>query len=379
MTAHNLTVDGAPKDMELNMGPQHPSTHGVLRLLLKVDGEKVLDVKPYIGYLHRCAEKIGESVTVEQYVPYTDRMDYLAGMNNNLSICVAVEKLLKIEIPERAEYIRVIFAELNRIASHLMAFGTYGADIGAITAFLHGFREREMILDLFELVCGARLTYNYIRVGGVARDLTPDFLDRTKAFLDYFEPKIKEYNDLLTFNPIFLKRTVNVGVLPKETAIAYGCSGPMLRGSGVSWDIRKGDPYGIYPRLEFDVPVGEDGIAVLGDCWNRYYVRILEMVESVRILRQCLRQIPSEGLHRGKVPRPVKIPAGEVYSRTETPRGESGFYVISDGSAIPYRLKARSPAFSNLSVIHEISKGAFIADMIAILGSIDIVLGDVDR
>jgi NADH-quinone oxidoreductase subunit D len=366
------------EEMILNMGPQHPSTHGILHLILKVDGEKVYDVKPNIGYLHRCAEKIAENVTYSQFVPYTDRLDYLASMNMNLGYCIAVEKLLGYEIPLRAEYIRVIMAELNRIASHLVAIGTYGIDIGATTPFLYCFRERERILDLFESVCGARLTYNYICIGGVRADLPEGFLKELESFLNYFEPRLKELNELLTYNPIFIDRTSCIGVLPQDVAINYGVSGPCLRGSGVKWDIRKGDTYSIYSKFDFDIPVGTGEMGILGDCWDRYYVRIREMEESVKILRQALSSIP-DGEIKVKVPKVLKVPPGEVYCRTESPRGELGFYIISDGSEKPYRVKIRSGAFSNLSVINEISYGALIADMIAILGSLDIVLGEIDR
>ena len=370
--------DFETEEMELNMGPQHPSTHGVLRLKLKVDGEIVRSADPIIGYMHRCAEKVGESVTYPGFVPYTDRKDYCASMNENLGYCLAVEKLLACEIPSRATYLRVIVAELNRIASHLLVTGIYGIDIGAFTPMLYCFREREKILDLFEAICGARLTYNYIRIGGVSYDTPEGWLQQLSDFLDYFEPKIPEYNQLLTENVIFVNRTANVGILTAKTAIDYGCSGPMLRGSGVQWDLRKDQPYCNYDTFQFDIPVGEGKKGTVGDCWDRYIVRIHEMEQSVKILRQCLANI-QEGPTKAKLPRMLKVPKGEAYTRTETPRGEVGFYIVSDGTDTPYRMRLRSPSFCNLSVIPVMAKGNMIADFVAILGSIDIVLGCVDR
>ncbi|MBI1803847.1 MAG: NADH-quinone oxidoreductase subunit D [Ignavibacteriae bacterium] len=367
------------EEMIINMGPQHPSTHGVLRLELVVDGEIVVDVIPHIGYLHRCFEKHSEHMTnYQQVIPYCDRMDYVAAMNMEMGYVVAVEKLLGIQVPERVEYIRVIMNELQRIASHLIAAGTYGLDVGAFTPFLYMFRDRERILDLFETTCGARLLYNYIWVGGLSHDLPPGFIDKAKAFCNYFRPKIKEYNDLLTFNEIFIKRTANVGVLPADVAIAYGCSGPMLRGSGVDWDLRRDDPYSIYDRFSWEVQIGKGEVGTAGDCWDRYMVRIREMEQSLNIIEQALAQIP-EGDIASAIPRRIRPNAGEVYVRTESARGELGFYVVSDGSATPYRVKARSPSFVNLSVLPEICRGSMIADVVAITGSTDIVLGEVDR
>ncbi|MDE3058236.1 MAG: NADH-quinone oxidoreductase subunit D [Bacteroidota bacterium] len=367
------------EEMILNMGPQHPATHGVLRLELVVDGEIVVDVIPHIGYLHRCFEKHCEHMTnYQQVIPYTDRMDYVASMTNEFGFVVAAERLLKIQVPERVEYIRVIMAELQRIASHLIAIGTYGIDIGAFTPFLYCFRDREKILDLFEMTCGARLLYNYMWVGGLSHDIPPDFIPKAKEFCAYFKPNIKELNDLLTYNEIFVKRTANVGVLPADVAINYGCSGPMLRGSGVDWDLRRDDPYSIYNKFAWDVCVGKGEMGTVGDCWDRHIVRAREMEQSIRIIEQALEQIP-EGNVQAALPKRIRPNPGEVYARIESPRGELGYYIVSDGSATPYRIKARSPAFSNLSVINEISKGAMIADMVAIAGSIDIVLGEVDR
>ncbi len=383
MVEHKDTLEIAPEfelgpdEMVLNMGPQHPSTHGVLRLILKTDGELVKAVKPVIGYLHRCAEKCAEAVTYTQFIPYTDRLDYLASMNNNWGYCLAVEKLLNIKVPERAEYIRVIMAELNRIASHLIAFGTFGLDMGAWTPILYAFREREKILDIFERVCGARLTYNYYTIGGVWQDIDNITLKMINEFCDYFEPKIDEYDRLLSYNEIFVKRTANIGILPADLAINYGVSGPCLRGSGIKYDIRKNDPYGVYDRFDFEIPIGTGEKGTVGDSWDRYMVRIREMRECIKIIRQAIAQIPD-----GDTQTPVRIirpPKGEVYSRTENPKGELGYYLISQGADKPWRLKIRAPSFSNLSVLPEICPNHLIADIVAILGSIDIVLGEVDR
>jgi NADH-quinone oxidoreductase subunit D len=366
------------QDMLLNMGPQHPSTHGVLRLLLRTDGELVSEVTPVVGYLHRCAEKIGENLRYEQFTPYTDRMDYLSSMSDNLAYCLAVEKLMKVEVPERAKHIRVIMAELNRIASHLLAFGTFGLDVGAFTPFLYAWREREMILNMFEYVCGARLTYNYMKVGGVWKDVDKKFAEMVKNFMDLFDAKLKEYNDLLTYNQIFITRTKGLGVISRELGIGWGLSGPNLRASGVDWDIRKTEPYSGYEKFPFKTILGSDRIGVLGDCWNRYYVRIEEMVESCRIVQQALDGLPA-GKISADVKRGFKVPKGEAYTAIENPRGELGFYIMSDGTDTPVRVKIRAPSFVNLSILPEISKGVLIADLVAILGSIDIVLGEIDR
>jgi NADH-quinone oxidoreductase subunit D len=378
------TSTGRPirsEEMVINMGPQHPSTHGVLRLELVVDGEIVVDVIPHIGYLHRCFEKHAESMTnYQQVIPYCDRLDYVAAMNMDWAYALAVEKLLGIKVSDRVEYIRVIMGELQRIASHLIALGTYGLDVGAFTPFLFTFRDRERILDLFEMTCGARLLYNYIWVGGLSHDLPPGFIDKAKAFCTYFRPSLKEVNELLTYNKIFIERTANVGVLPADVAIAYGCSGPMLRGSGVKFDLRRDDPYSIYDRFEWEPQVGKGEMGTVGDCWDRYMVRVLEMEQSVNIIEQALAQIPSDGSDvQAAVPKRIRPNAGDLYVRSESPRGEIGFYIMSDGSTSPYRVKARSPAFVNLSVLPEISRGAMIADLVAIVGSVDIVLGEVDR
>lgn len=377
-------ADVRTEEMLVNMGPQHPSTHGVLRIMLRTDGEMILEAVPHIGYLHRCAEKIGENVPYAQYVPYTDRMDYLAGMNENWAYCRAVEKLAGIDVSRRAEFIRVIICELNRIASHLVSFGTYGMDLGAFTPFLYCFREREYILDLFEMVCGARLTYSYFTIGGSTHDLPEGFLEKVKQFLDYFEPKIPEYNDLLSYNHIFIKRTANVGVISKETAIAYALTGPVGRGSGLELDLRRSEPYSVYPELDFDVIVGKGEVGTVGDCWDRYMVRMGEMKESCKIIRQAIQMIPrasekGEGAYRVKIPRVFKPPAGEVYVETENPRGILGFYIESQGGVNAYRCKARAATFCNLSVTTEVCKNVLLADVPAIIGSIDVVMGQVDR
>jgi NADH-quinone oxidoreductase subunit D len=387
-----VEFDVRTDEMLVNMGPQHPSTHGVLRLLLRTDGEVVHEVTPHIGYLHRCAEKIGENLAPYQWIPYTDRMDYLAGMNMNLGYALAVEKLCKMEIPERAQIIRVIIAELNRVASHLVGMGAYGLDLGTFSPFLYAFREREKILDLFEETCGARLTYSYLTIGGATHDLPEGWVDRCRDFLDYFEPKIEEYHTLLTRNAIFIKRTAAIGVMPAEMAIAYGCSGPVLRGSGVYHDLRRAEPYSMYDQFKFQVacPLDADGRpqwpeapkeAVLGDCWHRFYVRMLEVIESCRIVRQGLERYPSsQGEHRSSAWKAtMKLPRGEAYVETECPRGQMGFMVIGKDDPIPLRVRARSSSFCNLSVGGELCRGCLIADVPAIIGSLDVVMGEIDR
>ncbi|MBI9071676.1 MAG: NADH-quinone oxidoreductase subunit D [Melioribacteraceae bacterium] len=366
------------EEMVLNMGPQHPSTHGVLRLELILDGEVVVDVIPHLGYLHRCFEKHSESMTYPQVIPYTDRMDYLASMSNNLGYAIAVERMMNIEVPERVEYIRVIMAELQRIASHMVAVATNGLDIGAFTPFLYLFRDREKILSLFEMTCGARLLYNYIWIGGLSHDIHPDFLRLTKEFIEYYKPKIDEINDLLSFNKIFIERTANVGIIPLDSAISYGFTGPNLRASGLAFDLRREDPYSIYDRFDFDIPVGEGLQGTVGDSWDRYFVRILEMKESLKILEQAVDQVP-DGNVKSAIPKRIKPPVGNIYSRTENPRGELGYFIISDGTLNPFRVKVRAPSFVSLSAMGELCKGHLVADVIAVLGSIDIVLGEVDR
>ena len=378
----NDQVDVKTEEMLVNMGPQHPSTHGVLRVVLRTDGEMVLEAVPHIGYLHRCAEKIGENVAYFQFIPYTDRMDYLAGMNENWAFCRATEELAGLELPRRAEFIRIIIGELNRIASHLVSFGTYGLDIGAFTPFLYAFREREYILDLFEMVCGARLTYSYFTIGGSTHDLPEGYLEKVGEFLDYFEPKIKEYNDLLSYNHIFVKRTANVGVISEALCTQYALTGPVIRGSGIAYDLRRDNPYSLYPELEFDVCVGRGEMGAVGDCWDRYIVRMWEMEQSVKIIRQCIKMIPTTGdeaRYRLKMPRTFKPDAGEVYVETENPRGVLGFFLESQGGPMPYRCKARAATFCNLSVTNAVCHNCLLADVPAIIGSIDVVLGQVDR
>lgn len=361
------------EEMYVNMGPQHPSTHGVLRLMLKLNGEVVTEIIPYLGYLHRCHEKIGENRTYTQIIPYTDRLDYLASMYNNFGYVLTVERLIGMTVPERAEYMRVILGELQRIASHLIWLGTFGLDLGNFTIFMYCFREREKILDLFESVSGQRLNYAFYRIGGMPLDFPDSFVTDCQAFLEWFKPRLPEYDAIMSDNIIFQKRVQGLGKLDAKTAIDYAISGPMLRASGIKWDLRRNDPYSIYDRFEFDIPVGTSG-----DVWDRYMVRRIEMEESVKIVEQALRGLPS-GEIIGKVPKKLKPPVGDIYTRVESPRGELGFYLVSDGSEKPYRYKVRSPAFVNLSVLPVIGTGCLVADVVAILGSIDIVLGEVDR
>lgn len=368
--------------MVLQMGPQHPATHGVLRLELVTDGEMVVSATPYIGYLHRCFEKVCENMTWPQVVPYTDRLDYLASMNNNLGYALACEKLFGIEVSQRVQVIRVLVAELNRIASHLVGIGTYGLDIGAWTPFLLLFQAREHILDLFDELCGGRLLYNYIWIGGLSHDYPDGWLEKVKEFVVYFRPKIPELNDLLSYNKIFVDRLAGVGVIPADLCVQYGVTGPNLRGAGVKWDLRRNDPYGGYEAFDFDIPVGTGEMGKLGDCFDRYMVRVREMEQSLRIVEQAvemLEKMPRDDV-QASIPKSfAKVPAGEIYFRTESPKGELGFYIISDGKGKPYRVKCRAPSFCNLSVIPEVAPGLLIADMVALIGSIDIVLGEVDR
>ncbi len=370
------------EEMLLNMGPQHPSTHGVFRVVIRTDGEMVLETESHIGYLHRCFEKVAENVTYVQVVPYTDRMDYLCSMINNLGWAEAVEKLMGVEVSERAQYIRIMVAELNRIASHLLAFGTYGLDIGAVTPFLYAFRDREKLLKIFEKLCGQRLNYTYVRVGGVTFDINDEILKDIEDFCNYFEPDIiDEYNRLLSYNGIFISRTANVGVIPGEMAIGYGLTGPNLRGSGLRRDLRKDEPYCIYDRFQFEIPVGSGAQGQVGDCWDRYMVRIREMTQSIMIVRQALKGIPGGPHLDKKLQLKVKPPKGEVYHKVEGARGELGFHVVSDGSEKPYRVKTRGPSFCNISVLDELTRTGkcMVADMVAIIGSLDIVMGEVDR
>ena len=367
------------EEMTLNIGPQHPSTHGVLRLKVKTDGEIITEIIPYMGYLHRCFEKHCENLTYEQAIPYTDRCDYIGSMNNNFGYALAIEQLMEIKVSEKVEHMRIIVSEMNRIASHLLAIGVFGLDIGAFTPFLFCLRDRERILDLFEMLCGARLLYNYIWIGGVSHDFPIGWVEKTYEFLDYFEPQISEYNELLTYNKIFIERTADVGVITPEVAISYGVTGPNLRGSGIRWDLRRDEPYGIYDKFDFDIPIGTGAMGSVGDCWDRYYVRLRELEESVKIVRQALDSMPRDGDVHASLPKKIRPKAGHVYSRSESPRGDLGVYVVSDGSDKPTRLKMRSPAFTALSCLDEIARGWMISDVIAILGSLDIVLGEIDR
>ncbi len=358
----------------LNMGPQHPSTHGVFRMRVTLDGEVVVDVEPVIGYLHRGIEKLAEGRTYAQNIPFTDRLDYLASMTNNFAYVLAVEKLAEIEVPERAEYLRIIMAEMMRIASHLMAVGFFLNDLGAMmTPVLYMWREREKLLDLFEMVCGQRLTYNYMRIGGVSHDIPEEFLPALKKFVAEMPRFIAEYDQLLSQNEILLARTKGVGILPKETAINAGASGPVLRASGVKWDIRKADPYSIYDRFDFDIPVGAEG-----DNYDRYWVRIQEMRQSVRILQQAIAQLP-EGEVCARVPSLLRPPVGEVYGHIEAPKGELGFYLVSDNSIAPYRFHVRPPTLINLTALKDMVVGWKVADLIVTFGSIDVCLGEIDR
>ncbi len=361
-------------ELVINMGPQHPSTHGVLRVVLRLDGERVIGADVVIGYLHRGIEKLCEHRDWAQIVLITDRMDYVAAATNNLGYCETVEKLMSLEVPPRAKYIRTILSELQRIASHLVWLGTHAMDIGAMTVFLYCFRERELILDLFEEYCGARLTYNAMRIGGLPLDITPGWDRKVRELCRILEEKVPEYEDLLTHNRIWHERTRNVGVISGEEATAIGLSGPSLRGSGVLRDIRKDEPYAAYADFDFAIPVGERG-----DTYDRYLCRIEELHQSVRIIRQALDGLP-EGPIVGKVPRLIKPPAGETYHAIESPKGELGYFIVSDGkSNTPYRFRVRPPSFCNLQALPRLIKGHLVADVVALIGSIDIVLGEVDR
>ncbi len=364
--------------LTINMGPQHPSTHGVIRFIIKTDGEIIHECDPDVGYLHRGMEKIAENVSWQGFVPYTDRVDYVCSMNSNLAYCMAVEKLMGLEIPERAEYIRVIVSELNRISSHAIAIGAANMDMGAFTPFVHLLREREHINDLLEMICGARLTYNYISIGGVNYDLPAGFREKTEEFLNHFEVVVEQINRLISYNRIFIKRFANVAAVSPEMAMSYNLVGPNLRGSGVKFDVRRAEPYSVYPELDFDIPVGDGCEGTLGDCYDRYMVRVKEIRESVKIIRQCLEKIPA-GEIKAVVKSVIKPPKGHVYFRTETPRGDTGYFIYSDGKTSPYRLKIRTGSFTGMSIIPELAKGVFIADLVAIIGSLDIVAPELDR
>ncbi len=386
------------EEIIVNMGPQHPSTHGVLRLLITLSGERLTNVESHIGYLHRGIEKLAESKTYSQFIPITDRLDYLAAPSNNLAYVLACEQLLEIDVPRRANFIRVILAELARITSHLVWYGTHALDLGAYTPFLYSFREREAILDLFEEYCGSRMTTSCMRIGGVFADLPSGFMEKLERFVNLMPSCVDEYESLLTTNRIWLKRTKGIGIISPETALNWGITGPSLRASGVNWDIRKAQPYCIYDELEFDVPQEKDG-----DVYARYLIRLKEIRQSVRILKQILEKIPEgeifadvpqivlppkvdvlnhiEALihHFNIIVKGISVPPKEVYVPIEAPKGELGFYIVSDGSALPYRLKIRAPSFVNLQILPEISRGLMLADLVACIGSLDPVMGEVDR
>ena len=386
------------EELLLNMGPQHPSTHGVLRVVLELDGERIVKATPDLGYLHRGVEKLSEGLTYMQIIPHTDRLDYVCAMSNNYAYVRAVEKLLEITVPIRAEYIRTIVAEMQRIIGHLFWLGTQALDIGAMTVFFWTFREREILLDMFEKLCGARLTLNYYRIGGVDSDFTPELVQRMKVFLQTFPEKVKEYDSLIASNRIWLGRTKNVAVLSAEDAINFGCTGPVLRGSGVAYDVRKVEPYGVYDKVEWDVPVGKHG-----DTYDRYWIRMEEMRQSARIIAQCLDQLPTGPIMAEApqyIPPPkelvmrdmeslihhfiiytqgIKPPKAETYCATEAPKGELGFFIVSDGSPRPYRMKIRSPSFVHMGAFDHMARGYLISDIITIFGTYDIVMGECDR
>jgi len=360
-------------ELILNMGPQHPATHGVLRVILRLDGEKVLGLECVIGYLHRGVEKIAEHRTYTMFNPYVDRMDYVAAVSNGLGYCEAVEKLLNIEAPPRANYIRVILTELNRIASHQLWLGTHALDIGAMTPLFYTFRDREEILKIFEKYCGARLTTHAFRIGGCQYETYDGFEKDVKKFVAFVAPKIDEYEELLTTNRIWVERTKNVGTISAKDCIALGVTGPVLRASGVKWDLRKAQPYAVYKQFQFEVPTGQNG-----DTYDRYLVRMAEMRQSLRIIQQAVDGIP-EGPIMAKVPKVIKPAVGEIYHSIEAPKGELGYFIVSDGSTQPYRLRVRPPSFVNLQALDLMCRGQLVADVIAVIGTLDIVLGEVDR
>lgn len=357
----------------INMGPQHPATHGVLRLLLTIDGEIIKKVEPDLGYIHRSIEKMCEYDTYQQIVHLTDRMDYLSSHINNEAVCLTVEKALELEVPERVKVIRTIISELTRLASHQLWWGVFGMDIGGLTTYFYAFRDREMINDIFEETCGARLTMNYNVPGGLMFDIHPNFVNRTKAFIKHFKTKLPEYDQLLTGNIIFEKRTKGVGVISKEDAISFGVTGPTGRGSGLSCDIRKSHPYSAYDRVKFN-----EVLFTEGDTWARYKVRIQEMWESISIIEQLIDNIP-DGDFKVPTKAVIKLPKGEFYQRVETARGELGVYINSDGNKNPYRVKFRSPGFSNLSILDHVARGSKFGDLVAIMASFDLVIPDIDR
>ncbi len=362
-------------DILVNMGPQHPSTHGVFRMVLWVDGERVVDCDPHIGYLHRGSEKLSEGELYPQIITLFDRMDYIGNFNTELAFVGVVEKLMNVTVPERAEYIRVILCELNRISSHMLFYGTMGLDAGAMTPILYGFRERERIQNLFEAVTGARMMHNYFRIGGLREEPPDDFVARVQGVLPAIEQGIEEGDRLLTYNEVFLARSRGIGVISGQDALDYGLTGPSLRASGIPDDIRAIEPYSVYDRFDFDIPIGENG-----DTWDRYAMRVEEMRQSVKIVKQALEQLPETGPIKAagvrSIPRP---PKGEAYFRSENPRGEIGVYLVSDGGDKPYRLKIRPPSFANLQALRPMLRNSYVADAVMVLGSLDIVLGEVDR
>ncbi|MBU1920403.1 NADH-quinone oxidoreductase subunit D [bacterium] len=358
----------------INMGPQHPATHGVLRLLLRLDGENVREVIPVLGYIHRGIEKIGENSSYRQTIHLVDRLDYLSALMNNWVVSMVVERAAGIETNDRIEYIRTIMAELQRLQSHTLWWGVIGMDLGAFTPFLYGFRDREYATDIFEETIGARLTMNYIQPGGLMNDIHPNFVKRTKEFLNYLKPKIDEYDELVSGNAIIQKRLVNIGILSAEDAISFGTTGPVLRASGVPYDLRKIEPYGVYGKVEFDVAVGQ-----AGDSWDRYIVRVMEMRESVKIIEQLIDNIPEGDYMTVKVAKAIKPPEGRYYGHLETARGVIGCFIVSDGKDKPYRFHLRTPNFNNLWCLTKIAKGWKIADLVAIASSLDIVIPDIDR
>jgi NADH-quinone oxidoreductase subunit D len=369
-----IELSAEEKTYTLNLGPQHPSTHGVLRVLLEMEGEFITRAEPVIGYGHRGHEHMAENRNYLQFLPNMGRVDYLHALAFNQGYCMAVEKLIGLTVPERGEFIRVITAELNRISSHLLWLGAYLLDLGAFTPILYSFDDREQILDLLDRITGSRLTYCYFRFGGVPQDIDEEFITGTRAFIKRLRTRFKDYDDLVTKNIIFIKRTRDVGVITQEQALKFGLTGPMLRGSGIPYDIRKSEPYSAYPLFDFEIPIGERG-----DIMDRYLVRVREMEQSLRIIEQVLDKLPNGPIMAEKVPKRVKPAAGEVYQTVETARGEFGCYIVSQGDIKPYRIKLRVPSFANLSILPEISVDTLVADLVAILGSIDVVVPEIDR
>ncbi len=368
-----FNYDETSEEYYLNMGPQHPSTHGVLRLVLKLNGESVIEVVPHLGYIHRGLEKVAENQTYLQNIHLTDRLDYLSSHINNLGYCLAIEQALGIGVPLRGEYIRVMICELQRIQSHLLWWGVCGMDLGAVTTFLYGFKERELITDIFEELCGARLTMNYFRPGGSFVDVPDTFIPRVRQVIEELKRALDEYNTLLTENIIFQERTRAIGILDSAKALSYGCTGSVLRASGVSYDVRKNDPYSIYDQFDFDVPIG-----TVGGSFDRYRLKMEEMVESIKILEQAVQSFP-QGPHRSKERASYKLPKGSYYSQVETARGLLGTYIVAEGGPKPYRIKYRSPCFSNLHALNDMAVGHKIADVVTILATLDFVVPEIDR